>query len=136
MASPPVERASFLADQFRGGPVRWLNRRAESLHDLSAIGKNRLRTYAAMAERILAQVRRGRRVCFVLYGHPGVFAMPAHAAVQLARDEGFEAAMLPGISADAWLIPELRIDPPSDWPPSYGSTGFLLRQRRIGSSVG
>ncbi len=89
-----------------------------------------------MAERILAQVRRGRRVCFVLYGHPGVFAMPAHAAVQLARDEGFEAAMLPGISADACLIADLGIDPGSDGLQSYEATDFLLRKRGIDPAVG
>jgi uncharacterized protein YabN with tetrapyrrole methylase and pyrophosphatase domain len=132
-----AQRVFFLAaDALTEASIRSLNPRTESLHDLYDTGKHRLRTYAQMAERVLAEVRRGQRVCFALYGHPGVFAMPSHAAVQLAHDEGFQATMLPGISADACLIADLGIDPGSDGLQSYEATDFLIRNRRVDPAVG
>jgi uncharacterized protein YabN with tetrapyrrole methylase and pyrophosphatase domain len=124
------------ADALTAGTIRSLNRNSESLHHLYSEGRHRLRTYAAMVERVLAEVRLGRRVCFALYGHPGVFAIPSHTAVRLAREEGFRATMLPGISADACLIADLGIDPGSDGLQSYEATDFLIRKRRVDPAVG
>jgi len=56
-----------------------------------------------MVERTVTFVRWGLNVCAVFYGHPGVFADPAHNAIRLARREGFRALMLPGISALAFI---------------------------------
>jgi hypothetical protein len=112
-----------------------LNPSAQSLDGLYAVGKHRLRSYAAMVERVLRDVRRGLRVCFVLYGHPGVFALPAHAAVRLARAEGFRAKMLPAVSADACLIADLGIDPSAGLQ-TYEATDFLVRRRSVDPAVG
>jgi uncharacterized protein YabN with tetrapyrrole methylase and pyrophosphatase domain len=131
-----AQRVFYLADALAEGNIRLLNRRAESLHGLYDVGKSRLRSYAQMVEHVLSEVRRGKRVCLALYGHPGVFALPSHAAVQLARDEGFQATMLPGVSADACLIADLGIDPGSDGLQSYEATDFLLRKRRADPAVG
>lgn len=131
-----AQRVFFLvADPLTEETIRALNPRSVSLHGNYAKGKNRLKTYAQMAQAVLAEVRRGLRVCFVLYGHPGVFAMPAHAAVRLARDEGYRAGMLPAVSADACLIADLGVDPACGWQ-SYEATDFLLRRRRADPAAG
>ncbi len=124
------------ADPLTAEALRRLNRRAVSLHGLYQVGRHRLQTYAAMTETVLVEVRRGLRVCFALYGHPGVFAMPAHAAVSIARKEGYRAAMQPGVSADACLIADLGVDPASSGWQSYEATDFLLRRRRPDPAAG
>jgi precorrin-6B methylase 1 len=126
----------LVTDPLTSQAVRALNPRSESLQDLYAVGKHRLKTYAAMVERVLGQVRLGKRVCFALYGHPGVFAMPAHAAVRIARAEGHRATMLPAISADACLIADLGVDPGACGWVSYEATDFLLRHRRADPAAG
>jgi hypothetical protein len=131
-----AQRLFYLAaDPITERTLRGLNRRAVDLHPFYAEGKHRLRTYAQMTERVLEEVRRGLRVCLALYGHPGVFAMPAHAAVSLARREGHRAVMLPAVSADGCMIADLGVDPAAGWQ-SYEATDFLLRRRRADPSVG
>ena len=132
-----AQRVFFLvADPLTEETIRALNRRAVSLQSLYARGKNRIKTYAEMVQTVLAEVRRGRRVCFVLYGHPGVFAIPAHASVRMARAEGYRAGMLPAVSADGCLIADLGIDPAACGWQSYEATDFLLRRRRPDPGVG
>ncbi len=132
-----AQRVFYLAtDPLTAQSVRGLNRRAVSLHGLYEVGRHRLQTYATMTETVLAEVRRGLRVCFVLYGHPGVFAMPAHAAVSIARKEGYRAVMQPGVSADACLIADLGVDPGRNGWQSYEATDFLLRKRKPDPTAG
>jgi uncharacterized protein YabN with tetrapyrrole methylase and pyrophosphatase domain len=131
-----ADRLFYLAaDPMTERTLRGLHRGAVDLHSFYAEGRHRLRTYAQMTERVLEDVRAGRRVCLALYGHPGVFAMPAHAAVRLARKEGHRAVMLPAVSADACMIADLGVDPAGGWQ-SYEATDFLLRRRRADPSVG
>jgi len=135
-----IERADqvfhLVSDTLTKDTLRSLNRRSESLHDLYATGKHRLKTYAGMVERVLTPVRQWKRVCFALYGHPGVFAMAAHAAIRIARDEGFQATMLPAVSADACLIADLGVDPGASGWLSYEATDFLLRHRHADAGAG
>jgi uncharacterized protein YabN with tetrapyrrole methylase and pyrophosphatase domain len=139
-ARQEIQRAQrvfyMVADPMTEESVRSLNRRAVSLRDLYAKGLNRLVTYAQMVERVLDEVRRGLRVCLALYGHPGVFAMPAHASVTIARSEGYRATMLPAVSADACLIADLGVDPSTSGWQSYEATDFLLRGRRLEPTAG
>lgn len=110
----------------------WLQRRnpsAESLTDLYVAGQRRRATYAAMADRLLTAVRAGQTVCAVFYGHPGVFVDPSHIAIQQAREEGFQAEMLPGISAEDCLFADLGVDPAASGCQSYEATNFLLYRR-------
>lgn len=131
-----AERLYYVADPLSAQAILAINRRGVSLHDLYDVGKNRLRTYAQMTARVLADVRQGHRVCFASYGHPGVFAIPTHAAVKLARSEGYRAVMLPAVSADACLIADLGVDPGASGWQSYEATDFLLRRRKPDPSVG
>ena len=73
-------------------------------------------------------------VCFVLYGHPTIFAKPALDAVLQARNEGFYAKILPGISAEDCLFADLLINPGASGCQSYEATDFLIYQRKIDTS--
>jgi len=123
-----------------GDPVtrQWiasLNPRAESLADSYVPGKHRKDTYREMVDRILAPVRRGEEVCAAFYGHPGVGAIPGHAAIRQARLEGHEAHMLPGVSAEDCLFADLGLDPLKDGCQSFEATHFLVRRHRPDSTV-
>lgn len=60
---------------------------------------------------MLQEVRLGKKVVGVFYGHPGVFVSPSHRAISIARFEGYEAKMLPAVSAEDSLYADLGIDP-------------------------
>lgn len=102
---------------------------AENLADAYAVGKSRDLTYEEMVERILAPVRRGRKVCAIFYGHPGVFAFAPHESIRRARADGFEARMLPGVSALDCLFADVGVDPGDVGCQEYEATDFLLRRR-------
>lgn len=111
--------------------IEGLNASAESLYDTYGVDKDRSLTYQEMAGRILASVRKGLKVCVALYGHPGVFAQPGHAAIRQARAEGYEARMLPAVSAADCLYADLGVDPGAQGCQSFEATDFLLRRRRF-----
>jgi hypothetical protein len=112
-----------------------LNPHAISLHEFYAAGKKRALTYAEMTERILQDVRAGFRVVAAFYGHPGVCVDPSHDAIRIAREEGFGARMLPGISAEACLYADLGFDPLTSGCQSYEATAFVLREPAISTSA-
>lgn len=105
--------------------------RSESLAGYYASGKSRRQSYSEMVERVLLEVRRGSRVCVALYGHPGVFSFPGHELVRRARDEGFAADMLAGVSSEACLFADLGVDPGERGCQSFEATDFLVRHRRF-----
>ncbi len=111
--------------------VETLNPKAESLHGFYEVGKPRAEAYEAMTEEILRRVREGLTVCAAFYGHPGVFVTPSHEAVRRAREEGFPARMLPGISAEDCLFADLGVDPSRHGCQSYEATEFLIYSRRL-----
>ena len=104
---------------------------ARSLQPYYREGKVRLDSYREMVEAMLAEVRAGRRVCGVFYGHPGVFALVPHKAISGARAEGFEAHMEPGISAEDCLYADLGIDPGTYGCAHFEASQFMFYQRRI-----
>ena len=87
-------------------------------------------------EEILSAVREGKRVCAVFYGHPGVYVQPSHDAVRRARDEAFEARMLPAVSAEDCLVADLGVDPGDHGWQSWEATGFLLHGVRPDPTAG
>ncbi|BAL95249.1 diguanylate cyclase [Rubrivivax gelatinosus] len=99
-----------------------------------APGKDRRETYREIDARIMAEVRAGKRVCAVFYGHPGVFADVPHAVVRKARAEGVPARMEPGISAEACLYANLGIDPGHRGVQSMEATHFLVYDRQLDSA--
>ena len=115
--------------------VRSMNEEgAESMYGMYAQGKPRAETYEEMIQRTLSCVRSGLRTCVALYGHPGVFAWPAHESIRLARAEGFAAKMLPAISAEDCLFADVGIDPAMGGCQSYEATDFMLNGRIIDPS--
>ena len=119
------------ADPVMAAWLAQLNPNARSLEGLYEPGRERRAIYAGMVEEILAAVRRGGEVCAAFYGHPGVFVSPSHAAIRRAREEGYPARMLPGISAEDCLFADLGINPGERGCQSYEATELLLRRHRI-----
>jgi hypothetical protein len=98
-------------------------------------GRPRTEGYREMIEAMLTEVRAGRRVCGVFYGHPGVFAQVPHHAVAKARSEGFDALMEPGISAEDCLYADLGIDPGTFGCQHYEASQFMFYERKIDASA-
>jgi Tetrapyrrole (Corrin/Porphyrin) Methylases len=105
------------------------NAGAESLGRFYAVGKPRAETYEEIVEHVLSFVRSGLAVCMAVYGHPGVFAYATHESVRRARAEGYEARMLPAISAEDCLFADLGVDPADHGCQSYEATDFLVHAR-------
>ena len=109
-----IERADrvlfAVADPWAARWIRKLNPVAESL-DYPRDGRPRRQIYRAMVEQIMAQLRKGGRLCVVFYGHPGVLVAAGHEAIRQAKGEGFSARMLPGVSALDCLFADLGLDP-------------------------
>jgi uncharacterized protein YabN with tetrapyrrole methylase and pyrophosphatase domain len=114
--------------------IRKINPNSESLMDSYVLGKYRPDIYKEITQRLLKYVREGSNVSAVFYGHPGVFVNPSHESIKQAREEGFNAHMLPGISAEDCLFSDLGVDPGSDGCQSYEATSFLLNRRRFDTS--
>lgn len=106
-----------------------------SLQQFYATGKSRKITYQEMVEALLQEVRNGKNVVGAFYGHPGVFVNPSHKAIKKARDEGFEAKMLPGISAEDCLYADLGIDPGKYGCQHYETSQFMFYKRNIDTSA-
>ncbi len=117
--------------------AEWLRQMNPSAEPLAAPdGRSRRREmYRAMTTRLLELLGQGERVCAVFYGHPGVFADPAHEAIREARRMGFEARMLPGVSAEDCLFADLGVDPGKHGFQSYEVTDFLIHRRRFDPHV-
>lgn len=114
--------------------IRAVNPTAKSLDSCYRVGRPRMEAYERMIGRVLAAVRAGARVCVVFYGHPGVFVFPSHEMIRRARVEGFDARMLPGISAEDCLFAELGVDPARSGCQSFEATDLLLFRRRFDPS--
>ncbi len=107
-----------------------LNSTAESLYPYYGEGKRRIQTYEQMISRTLEAVRSHKTVVVAYYGHPGFFVYPSHQAIKLAREEGFEAFMLPAVSSFDCLIADLGINIASGCQ-IFEATDLMLRQRAI-----
>jgi hypothetical protein len=94
-------------------------------------GKSRMRTYREWVDVMMTEVRAGKRACGVFYGHPGIFAWSPHKAIEVARVEGFEAHMEPGISAEDCLYADLGIDPGRFGCQHFEASQLLFYERRI-----
>lgn len=113
---------------------RWLEALrpdAQSLHTFYAPGKDRAETYGEMVEAMLDPLREGYHVCAAFYGHAGVFVFPSHEAIRQARAAGYQATMLPGISAEDCLFADLGLDPGTSGCQSYEATAFLITHRPV-----
>ncbi len=106
-----------------------------SLQQYYREGKPRTETYREMVEAMMTEVRAGKKVCGAFYGHPTVFALPPRKAVAVARSEGFDAHMEPGVSAEDCLYADLGIDPGEVGCAHYEASQFMFYRRRIDPSA-
>ncbi len=115
--------------------VNEMHQDVRSLQDYYSDNKSRKQTYREMIQVVLNEVRAGKKVCAIFYGHPGVFAYAPHKMISIARLEGFKAIMEPGISAEDCLVADLGIDPGKYGCQQYEASQFLMYKRIIDSSA-
>jgi len=113
---------------------QWLQSLNSNVFDLTQYyqdNKSRVHTYQDMTKTIVDAVHEGKKVCAVFYGHPGVFVLPSHRAIEQLRSEGYQAEMEPGISAEDCLVADLGIDPGKTGCQTFETTQFLFYQRKL-----
>jgi hypothetical protein len=129
-----AEKVLYLvADPVTERWIKRLNHTAESLYGYYGDDKPRNQTYQEMADRILYFVRKNLHVCAAFYGHPGIFVSPSNISLRVAREEGYKAQMMPGISAIDSLFCDLGLDP-FRGTQIFESTSLLIRARKIDTS--
>lgn len=114
--------------------AEFIRRESKQSYDLYMLydnGKSRHLTYVQMAEVMLREVRKGRFVVGVFYGHPGVFVSPSHRAIAIARQEGYYAKMLAAVSAEDCLFADIGFDPALPGCQTLEATDLLLRGRQL-----
>ena len=135
LARSHIEQADVVFAGLSDGIVEmWLQRMHPDVRSLQPYyreGKSRLKTYREWVALMMAEVRAGKRVCGVFYGHPGIFAWSPHKAIEAARAEGFEAHMEPGVSAEDCLYADLGIDPGRFGCQHFEASQLLFYERRI-----
>jgi precorrin-6B methylase 1 len=135
LARSHIEQADVVFAALSDGVVEmWLQRMhpdVRSLQPYYAEGKSRMKTYRQWVDLMMTEVRAGKRVCAVFYGHPGIFAWSPHKAIEVARAEGFAAHMEPGISAEDCLYADLGIDPGRFGCQHFEASQLLFYERRI-----
>lgn len=114
--------------------IHELNPSSESLHDCYEDNKPRKESYYDMVNRVVSPLDKGVKVCFALYGHPGVFVFPSHEAIRVARDKGYSAKMLPAVSAEDCLFADIGFDPAASGCQSFEATDFLIYHRVFDTS--
>lgn len=134
-----IEKSDVVFAGLSDGIVElWLAKLHDDVRSLQSFyqeGKSRLDTYREMVDAMLAEVRAGKRVCGAFYGHPGVFALPPHRAIEIARKEGYSAHMEPGVSAEDCLYADLGIDPGRFGCQHYEASQLMLYRRRLDTSA-
>ena len=135
LARSHIEQADVVFAGLSDGIVeKWLERMHPDVRSLQPYyreGKSRLKTYREWVELMMVEVRAGKRVCGVFYGHPGIFAWSPHKVIEVARAEGFEAHMEPGVSAEDCLYADLGIDPGRFGCQHFEASQLLFYERRI-----
>ncbi|MFA0547690.1 SAM-dependent methyltransferase [Vibrio splendidus] len=113
--------------------VVWIKSKRPDAHDLYVLyddNKPRYKTYMQMTEAMLHYVRKGKHVLGIYYGHPGVFVLSTHRAIEIARREGHRADMRPGISALDCLCADLGVDPSTPGLQTFEASDMLIRDKK------
>jgi precorrin-3B methylase len=139
LARSYIEKADVVYTALSDGIIElWLAKMNSNVHSFQPLyreGKSRADTYREMVETLLREVRAGKQVCGAFYGHPGVFALPPHKAIAMARAEGYRAHMEPGVSAEDCLYADLGFDPGRYGCQHYEASQFMFYRRRIDPSA-
>jgi len=139
LARSYIEKADIVYTALSDGVIElWLAKMNPNVHSFQSLykeGKSRANTYREMVETLLTEVRAGKQVCGAFYGHPGVFALPPHKAIAMARAEGYRAHMEPGVSAEDVLYADLGFGPGRYCCQHYEASQFMFYRRRIDPSA-
>ncbi|RAP59810.1 hypothetical protein BTJ49_02750 [Oleiagrimonas sp. MCCC 1A03011] len=116
LARSHIEQADVVFAALSDGIVEmWLKRMHPDVRSLQPYynegKKSRKVTYQEWVDVMMTEVRAGKNVCAVFYGHPGIFAWSPHEIIKVAKAEGYRTHMEPGISAEDCLYADLGIDP-------------------------
>ena len=118
--------------------VKWIRenaRKSVDLYDMYADGKDRSVSYAEMVDAIVSSVKQGNSVVAAFYGHPGVFVGPGYEAINACRDLGYEANMLPGVSAVDCMFADLEVDPASFGCTMIEATDYVFHKRSLDPNI-
>lgn len=110
------------------------SKRSESLSDIYFQHNVRHQSYQAVSDYILDKLRSNIHICVVTYGHPTFLAQPTIDAVKRAREAGYYAIALPGISSLDCLLADLLIDPSDNGCQIFEATDLFIRKRQIDPS--
>lgn len=114
--------------------LAWLrkhNSNVVNMAELYSEGKSRVLTYREMVDSMTQAVYQGQRVCGVFYGHPGVFAWATHQSIRILKQQGYDAYMEPGISAENCLVADLGLDPGEHGCLAIETTQFLFFKHQL-----
>ncbi len=103
----------------------------ENLDGIYQAHELRVDSYNAITQHILKATKTYQSVCVVFYGHPCACTKPGVDAAHLAEKKGINTKILPGISSDACLYSDLKINPLKDGLQSYEATHFLRNQPKF-----
>ena len=137
LARSHIEQADVVFAALSDGIVEmWLERMHPDVRSLqpyygNGTDKPRIQTYREWVDLMMTEVRAGKKVCGVFYGHPGVFAWSPHEVIKIARAEGYQAHMEPGISAEDCLYADVGFDPGRCGCQHYEASQLLFCETRI-----
>jgi precorrin-2 methylase len=120
-----------VADPVSALRVRSLCSNARSLAPYFSDEKPRGETYREICAVVTGEVAAGKRVCLVMYGHPGFYGTAAHEVVRRVRALGLPARMLPAVSALDCLFADLGLDPAKGGLQVYEASVFLENRPRV-----
>ena len=139
LARSYIEKADVVFTALSDGIIElWLakmNSDVRSFQSMYKEGKSRADTYREMVDAMLTEVRGGKQVCGAFYGHPGIFALPPHRAIAIARAEGYPAHMEPGVSAEDCMYADLGFDPGRYGCQHYEASQFMFYRRNVDTSA-
>ncbi|MEW6998418.1 SAM-dependent methyltransferase [Colwelliaceae bacterium BS250] len=134
-----IEQADVVFTSGNNGfVVKWLeemNSNVVNLQQFYQEGKPRSNTYDQMADIMLSEMRKGKKVVGAFYGHPGVFVTPSHRAIKQAKSEGYFAKMEAGISAEDCLVADCGIDPGTYGCAMFEASQFIKFKRSVDNSA-
>ena len=139
IAKSHIENADVIFSLVSSGVVeQWveaMHSDVRSLQPYYAEGKSRRTTYKEMQDVMLSEVKAGKKVVGVFYGHPGVFAQVPHNTIKQAKELGYYAKMEAGISAEDTLFADLGIDPGKTGCQHYETSQFMFFKRNIDTAA-
>lgn len=131
-ASERADRLFFLmTDSAAAAWIHDLRPDAVSLHDCYREGEPGIDASNRMAERIVAPLAGGLRVCALFSGHPAICMHTAHEAIRRARKLGHRTRLLPGVSFEDCMVADLGVDPGRLGRALYEASDFVLRPRPV-----